>query len=141
VTKSDLSQGCSHQHTGFGDGGARLGRPIGDVESAPRSLKRVRSNKLSTLKWLWTGLLVLIAVTIIGAPQALAEPLTPGEVQYLAQIRRVFAANHDPVAFRSDGELLVDGRYACDRRANGYVGSDLLTPAVTQLAFVYLCPR
>jgi hypothetical protein len=87
-----------------------------------------------------------VAVAVIGAQSALAGPLTPStsaEIQFLEQIRRVFAVSHDPVAFRSDGELLADGRYVCQRRDYGFVGqaTSLVSPVITQLAFIYLCPK
>jgi len=97
-------------------------------------------------KTFWAGLgaaLVLGAVTAAPVQSEPLTPLTPAEVQYLEQLRRVFALNHDPAEFRSDGELLSYGRFSCDRRAAGYVGqgATLMTPAVTQLAFIYLCPE
>ena len=97
-------------------------------------------------KWLWAGPLLVLAVNVLGAQPAQAEPLTPltpDELQYLDQARRVFAVSHDPVAFRSDGELLIDGRYACGKRDAGYVGTEAtaVSPVLIQLAFVYLCPK
>ena len=91
------------------------------------------------------ALLAALAMGAAAAPAVRAEPLTPltpGETQYLEQLRRVFSVNHDPWAFRSDGELLKQGRFACERRDAGFVGAatTFLTPAVTQLAFIYLCP-
>lgn len=91
------------------------------------------------------GVVAAVTINMVTAPHALAEPLTPpspGEEQYLQQLRKVFAASHDPTSFRSDGELLSLGRFACDRRDAGFVGQEatLLTPAITQLAFIYLCP-
>lgn len=96
-------------------------------------------------KWSLAVSFVAVACAIASGQPARAEPLTPltpGQVHYLDQARRVFAASHDPVAFRSDGELLVFGRYACDKRATGFVGTEstLVPPALTQLAFIYLCP-
>lgn len=81
----------------------------------------------------------------MGAQSAHAEPLTPltpGENQYLDQLHRVFAAKHDPSAFRSDGELLVYGQFACAKRNAGQVGegATFQSPAITQLALIYLCP-
>jgi hypothetical protein len=101
---------------------------------------------LRTRKWLRIGPLVALAVSVAYAESAQAEPLTPltsGELQYLDQARRVFSISHDPVAFRSDGELLALGRYACDKRATGFVGdaATFVSPALTQLAFIYLCPN
>jgi hypothetical protein len=55
----------------------------------------------------------------------------------------VLTASHNNAAQRSDGELLIDGRYACEKRtSHGMVGQEasLVTPAITQLAFIYLCP-
>lgn len=96
-------------------------------------------------QWLLPWLLV-IGVPSAGAPPAHAEPLTPlgpAELQYLQQLHRVFSASHDPIAFRSDGELLDRGRDACRQRDGGFVGqaAALETPAITQLAFIYLCPQ
>lgn len=88
---------------------------------------------------------VALVASVIASPPAQAEPLTalsPGETQYLAQARQVFAASQSNTAFRSDGELLANGRYACDKRAAGYVGvqATFVDPVLTQLAFIYLCP-
>jgi hypothetical protein len=96
-------------------------------------------------KWLWLRPVMALAIIMPGAQVAQAEPLTPltpGQVQYLDHARRVFAVSHDPTGFRSDGELLVDGRFACDERATGYVGSGAtyVPAALIQLAFIYLCP-
>lgn len=94
----------------------------------------------------WTvGALAAAVVTTAACPAAHAEPLTPltpGEIQYLDQLRQVFAAKHDPAAFRSDGELLVRGRFVCEKRDAGQVGqtATFQTPAITQLALLYLCP-
>jgi hypothetical protein len=101
---------------------------------------------LSSRKSLCVGALVALAVNVAGAQSAQAEPLTPltpGELQYLDQARRVLTVSHDPAAFRSDGELLVNGRYACDKRATGFVGSaaTFMSPTLVQLAFIYLCPN
>lgn len=100
---------------------------------------------MSSRKWSLAALLVASAVSIAVAPSAQAEPLTPlapNEIEYLDQARRVFAVSHDPVAFRSDGKLLLDGRFACDQRDLGYVGAaaTFVSPVITQLAFIYLCP-
>jgi hypothetical protein len=86
-------------------------------------------------------------MSVIGARPAQAEPLTPltpAELQYLEQVRTVLGVSHDNSAFRSDGELLVDGRFACRQRAtHGMVGQEasLVPSAITQLAFIYLCPN
>ncbi len=93
----------------------------------------------------WAALIAALTINVIAVQPAHADPLvppTPAEIDYLDHARLVFAANHDPVAFRSDGELLNLGRYACDKRAAGFVGTEatLVTPALTQLAFIYLCP-
>lgn len=100
---------------------------------------------MRVIRLMQTGLLALVVV-LTGSPVAAAEPLTPlspAEVEYLQQLRSVFAAHQDPTAFRSDGELLDQGRMVCHQRENGLVGAaaTLVTPAVTQLAFTYLCPR
>lgn len=97
-------------------------------------------------KALAAALLVASAVELIGAQSAHADPLTPltpNEIQYLQQARKVMATTHDPTAFRGDGRLLTDGRYACARRATGMVGNSgtLVDPVLTQLAFIYLCPQ
>jgi hypothetical protein len=96
-------------------------------------------------KYLLMGPLVALVVSLTGAPSAPAEPLTPlsaAEVEYLAQLRHVFSQYRDPAEFRSDGELLDLGRFVCDQRDHGLVGygATLVTPAVTQVAFIYLCP-
>jgi hypothetical protein len=101
---------------------------------------------LSTLRRLSAGLLLAIAISVAGAQPAQAEPLTPltpAELQYLEKVRAVLTASHNNAAQRSDGELLIDGRYACEKRtSHGMVGQEasLVTPAITQLAFIYLCP-
>jgi hypothetical protein len=104
---------------------------------------------VNTLKWLLAWLLAVavpFAVPFAGAPEAQAEPLTPlnpAELQYLEQLHRVFSVSHDPLGFRSDGELLDRGRYVCNRRDVGLVGqgATLQSPAITQLALIYLCPK
>lgn len=92
------------------------------------------------------GSILALAVSLIGVPSAPAEPLTPlspAEVEYLGQLRQVFSEYRDPAEFRSDGELLDLGHRVCRQRDDGVVGSGatLLTPAISQLAFVYLCPN
>ena len=94
----------------------------------------------------WVGVGAALAIGAVCAAPVQAEPLTPptpGEVQYLEQLRRVFAISPEPAEFRSDGELLSYGRFACASRANGFVGqaATFMTPAVSQLAFLYLCPE
>lgn len=98
-----------------------------------------------TRKWLWVGSLMALAVGVAGMQSAQAEPLiplTPTELQYLDQAHRVFSVSHDPVSFRSDGELLDNGWYICEMRAKGVVGgaATYLSPVLTQLAFIHLCP-
>jgi hypothetical protein len=100
---------------------------------------------LSTPKWLWFAPLTALAINVVGALPAHAEPLTPltpNQSQYLDQLHRVFAASHDPAAFRSDGELLTDGQFVCAKRNVGQIGAEATfkSPAITQLAFIYLCP-
>lgn len=101
---------------------------------------------MSIPKWLLVGPLLALTVSLTGAPPAAAEPLTPlspAEIEYLGELRQVFSAYRDPTEFRSDGELLDLGRYVCRQRDdNGLVGygATLVTPAVTQLALVHLCP-
>lgn len=97
------------------------------------------------LKWRLAWLLA-VGVTFAGAQPAQAEPLTPlspTELQFLEQLHRVLTVSHDPIAFRSDGELLDRGRLVCQKRDNGLVGqpATLQSPAITQLAFIYLCPH
>jgi hypothetical protein len=100
---------------------------------------------MSSQRCLKVGVLVALAVNLAATSLAHADPLTPltpGEVQYLDQARQIYAVSQNPVAFRSDGELLTDGRYACDKRAAGFVGlkATFVDPVLTQLAFLYLCP-
>lgn len=90
-------------------------------------------------------ILIVLAVELAGMQPAQAEPLTPptpGETQYLDQVRRVLTVSHDAEAFRSDGELLVVGRFACAKRSSGHVGymATFVSPTLTQPAFIYLCP-
>lgn len=87
-----------------------------------------------------------LAAAVAIASSAAAEPLTPlsaTEVTYLDQLRRVFTQYHDPAGFRSDGELLDLGRRVCQLQAQGFVGYEatLISPAIVQLATIYLCPR
>jgi hypothetical protein len=102
---------------------------------------------LSKLTWPLAGLLLAIAMNPAGAHPAQADPLTPptpAELQYLQQVRTVLTASHNDTAFRSDGELLVDGRYVCKQRAtHNLVGQEatLVPSAITQLASIYLCPN
>lgn len=98
-----------------------------------------------TRKPLWAWPLVALAGAVACAQSAQAEPLTPltsGETQFLDNVRQVLVASNDHTAFRSDGELLAYGHYACDKRAAGYVGVEatLVNPAITQVAFIFLCP-
>jgi hypothetical protein len=102
-------------------------------------------DSVNSRKRLAIGALAAVIVSVAAGPTVLAEPLTPltpGELQYLDQLRQVFAVKHDPQAFRSDGELLTLGHWVCDKRASGHVGAanTFQTPAITQLAFIYLCP-
>jgi hypothetical protein len=90
--------------------------------------------------------LLAIGISAASAPQVHAEPLTPlssAELQYLEQLHRVLAVSSNPVAYRGDGELLNLGRRVCHLRDQGIVGqgATLVTPAITQLAFIYLCPQ
>lgn len=102
--------------------------------------------ELSIPRWPLAGLVLAIAINVAGAQPAQADPLTPltpAELQYLQQVRTVLTASHNDTAMRSDGELMVDGQYACQQRARGFVGQEatLVPSAVTQLAFIYLCPN
>jgi hypothetical protein len=92
------------------------------------------------------GWFLAVGVAVAGAPVAEAEPLTPlgpSELQYLEQLHRVFAVSPDPMAFRSDGELLLRGRRVCYQRSQGFVGPAATSQpsALIQLAFIYLCPE
>lgn len=92
------------------------------------------------------ALMMTSALGLLGAQSAHADPLdplTPNEIQYLDHARKVLTATQDPIAFRGDGRLLVDGWYACDRRATNMVGNSatFVAPALIQLAFIYLCPE
>jgi hypothetical protein len=84
---------------------------------------------------------------LVCGPLAHADPLTPptpAEVQYLQEARRILPGSGDPIAFNSDGELLDRGRFACyERDVVGLVGVNgtFISPIVTQLAFIYLCPQ
>lgn len=94
------------------------------------------------------GAFSVLAATIaaLSVPSyAMADPLTPlspAENEYLVQVRRVFSQYRDPTEFRSDGELLYLGRFVCHQRQSGLVGYEatLVTPAIVQMALVYLCP-
>ena len=95
---------------------------------------------------LLVGPLLAIAVIMTGVQVAHAEPLTPltpGELQYLEQLHRVLRVSHNPIAFRSDGELLTRGRNTCTFRDLGFIGepATLETSAINQLARIYLCPN
>ena len=101
---------------------------------------------MSTARQLLAGSLLVVALMVAGAQSAHAAPLTPltpAELSYLEQLHRVFAASHDPIAFRSDGELLDRGRRVCAYQDLRLVGqpATLETPAINQLALIYLCPQ
>ncbi|MDQ2638934.1 MAG: hypothetical protein M3Y83_18915 [Actinomycetota bacterium] len=90
--------------------------------------------------------MLALAMNATGAQVAQAEPLTPltpNELQYLEQLHEVLSVTRDNAAFHSDGELLDTGRYVCHQRTTGLVGygATLVSPAITQLAFIYLCPN
>lgn len=93
-----------------------------------------------------TGL-AIGALCLVGTPAGQADPLvspTPAEFQYMEQARRAVVLTKDPFAFNSDAELLDLGRRACHQRdINGQIGIEttLIPPLITQLAFIYLCPR
>lgn len=96
-------------------------------------------------KWMLLAFAVALPLSVDVTPTALAEPLTPltqAEADYLQQLHRVFATYRDPAEFRSDGELLDLGRYVCIQSSHGLVGygATQITPAITQLALIYLCP-
>jgi hypothetical protein len=95
-------------------------------------------------KRLLIGPLVAVVVTLTGVHAAQAEPwtpYTPAELQYLDQLRKVLRASHDPIAFRSDGELLTRGRNVCALDTMGVFGerATFETAAINQLAHIYLC--
>ncbi|CAJ1500473.1 hypothetical protein [[Mycobacterium] burgundiense] len=93
------------------------------------------------------GVLLAAPMCLADLPVAQAEPLVPpnpAETAYLDHLRRVLPGTGDPLAFNNDGELLAKGRYVCYmREANDLVGYEatLVSAAVTQLAFIYLCPN
>lgn len=81
---------------------------------------------------------------LTGCPGGAIGPPNPAETAYLDHLRRVLPGTGDPLAFNNDGELLAKGRYVCYmREANDLVGYEatLVSAAVTQLAFIYLCPN
>ncbi len=101
-----------------------------------------------TLKVLAAGALLAVPLGLADAPVARADPLippTPAEIEYLDHAHRVLSVTQDPmVEFQSDGELLDKGRYACYfRDTYGLVGQSatIVSPIITQLAFIYLCPQ
>lgn len=107
-----------------------------------RSISRTPS---WSLLWWAAVSLVALAINVTGALPAQADPLTPltpAELQYLDKLHAVFAVSRDNAAFRSDGELLDSGRYVCRLRSDGVVGYEgtHISPAIAQLAFIYLCP-
>ena len=114
------------------------------VRNAGRSDSR-EGVDVSTLSSLGAG--ALLVGCFVCAPAAQADPLIPpdnAEIQYLEQARRLLPIADDPVAFNSDGELLDSGRLACYRRdVTGQVGAQVtfVSPILTQLAFIYLCPQ
>ncbi|OBH11073.1 hypothetical protein [Mycobacterium sp. E1747] len=92
------------------------------------------------------ALFVATAVELVGTQSAHADPLTPltpNEVTYLEQARKIMTATHNPMGFHGDGRLLTDGRYACARRTTDIIGNSgtYVDPTLTQLAFIYLCPQ
>lgn len=101
---------------------------------------------MSTFRRLLAGSIVAVAMTVASAQLAQGQPLTPltpAELQYLEHVRTVLTASNNKVAFRSDGELLAAGRSVCElRSSHGLVGekATFQPSAVTQLAFIYLCP-
>lgn len=102
---------------------------------------------LTTLKTLTATLLLVGPAMVTSAPAVLADPLTPptpAEMQFLDQARRILPKAPDSmVAFTNDGELLDQGREACFLRDIGQVGyeTSVLSPVITQLALIYLCPN
>ncbi|EHB56491.1 hypothetical protein MycrhDRAFT_3685 [Mycolicibacterium rhodesiae JS60] len=105
-----------------------------------------KATELSIPKCLLAGSLLAAAMNVVGAQAAMAEPLTPLtpiELQYLDQVHRVFSVSRDNMAFHSDAELLDSGQLACQKRDIGLVGYSAtgVSPVITQLAFIYLCPQ
>ncbi len=100
-----------------------------------------------TLKTFMAGVLLAASGCLVVVPVAHSDPLippSPGELQYLDQARRLLPGSGDPVAVNSDGELLDLGRYSCFRRdSTGLIGYEAtyVSPILTQLAFIYLCPQ
>lgn len=128
----------------FRDHGATVARSAVAPDLRPEREHRQEGASGRSIR-LSVALVAALAIGVVGAQPAHADPLTPltpAEIAYLDHAHLVFAASHDPVAFRSDGELLDLGRFACDKRAAGFVGTEatFVTPALTQLAFIYLCP-
>ncbi|MDA4108695.1 hypothetical protein MHOL44478_15725 [Mycobacterium holsaticum DSM 44478] len=122
------------------------GSKIGPGLAAVPITCRREETALTIARHLLMGSLLALVVPLTGAPSASAEPLTPlspAEVEYLTQLRQVFSQYRDPAEFRSDGELLSLGRYVCEQRDIGIVGSGatMVTPAISQLAFLHLCPN
>ncbi|WP_240431293.1 hypothetical protein [Mycobacterium kyogaense] len=92
------------------------------------------------------GSLLVAGLVMMNAPTARAEPiapLTPAEAEYLQQLHYVLRVTHDPIAFKGDGELLTRGRRVCEMNDLGLYGAPatLETPAINQLARIYLCAR
>lgn len=108
---------------------------------------RMAGTGLITRKVLMAGVLVAGSGCLIGVSAARADPLippTPAEVQYLEQARRILPGSGDSVASNGDGDLLQRGRFACYQRdVIGLVGvnATFVSPILTQLAFIYLCPK
>ena len=102
--------------------------------------------ELLSLKALVAGGLVAGFAGLANAAAAHGDPLippTPAEIAYLDHLHKVFPGTGDPAAFHSDGWLLEKGRYACRQRDLNLVGYEAtgLSPIVTQVAFIHLCPN
>jgi hypothetical protein len=109
-----------------------------------KQLDDLEERKVRSMTFLATWLLVVGA--LVGTCPARAEPLippNPAELQYLEQLHRVFSISRDPLAFRSDAELLDRGRLVCRRNESGTLGqpATLEPPAINQLALIFLCPQ
>lgn len=113
-----------------------VNRSYADQEETVRAMARTA---------LWV-IVCLIAAPWIGlASPASAEPLvppTPAEMLYLDHLHQIMPGSGDPAASHGDGWFLEKGRYACSKKAQGYVGATaiLLSPIITQIAYADLCP-
>jgi hypothetical protein len=102
---------------------------------------------LSRFTFLAASIAVAGAAGLFAAPSTSADPLTPptpAEVKYLNDLRRIFPGTRDSAEFRGDGELLELGWYVCRQRDSANVvgyGATGVSPLISQVAFIDLCPR